>query len=78
MDFMSDNDTLSTHSTMSATTSSGLNSVGSALRTYVKLLSKDSFFYFRIIFYFILVVYIKQKIDLVEHFHLVQYHQKIV
>ena len=35
MDFMSDNDTLSTHSTMSATTTSGLNSVGSALRTYV-------------------------------------------
>lgn len=34
MDFMSDNDTLSTHSTMSATTSSGLNSVGSALRRY--------------------------------------------
>ncbi|CAF3359703.1 unnamed protein product [Rotaria sp. Silwood1] len=33
MDFMSDNDTLSTHSTMSATTSSGLNSVGSALRS---------------------------------------------
>ncbi|UJR36548.1 hypothetical protein I4U23_029268 [Adineta vaga] len=33
MDFMSDNDTLSTHSTMSATTTSGLNSVGSALRT---------------------------------------------
>ncbi|CAF4270386.1 unnamed protein product, partial [Rotaria magnacalcarata] len=30
MDFMSDNDTLSTHSTMSATTTtSGLNSVGS-------------------------------------------------
>ncbi len=44
MDFMSDNDTLSTHSTMSATTSSGLNSVGSALRTYVKLFSKDFFF----------------------------------
>ncbi|CAF3824073.1 unnamed protein product [Rotaria magnacalcarata] len=34
MDFMSDNDTLSTHSTMSATTTtSGLNSVGSALRS---------------------------------------------
>jgi hypothetical protein len=36
MDFMNDNDTLSTHSTMSATTTSGLNSVGSALRTYVR------------------------------------------
>ena len=37
MDFMSDNDTLSTHSTMSATTSSGLNSVGSALRRYINI-----------------------------------------
>jgi hypothetical protein len=47
MDFMSDNDTLSTHSTMSATTSSGLNSVGSALRTYVK------FLYFKILLFHI-------------------------
>ncbi len=74
MDFMSDNDTLSTHSTMSATTSSGLNSVGSALRTYVDK-NFNSFFLFVL---FCLVVYIKQKVGLVEHFHLVQYHRKIV
>jgi hypothetical protein len=75
MDFMSDNDTLSTHSTMSASSTSGLNSVGSALRTYV----------FRNLIpikypccFFSLGVYIKQKIGLVEHFPLVQFHQKIV
>lgn len=32
VDYMPDSDTLSTHSTISATTSSGLNSVGSVLR----------------------------------------------
>lgn len=74
MDFMSD-DTLSTHSTMSATTSSGLNSVGSALRTYE---NKNNFLLFQIFCLLVLVVYIKQKIVLVEHFHLVQYHQRIV
>jgi hypothetical protein len=34
IDFMPDSDTLSTHSTISATTNSGLNSVGSVLRRY--------------------------------------------
>lgn len=45
MDFLSDNDTLSTHSTMSATTTTGLNSVGSALRRCVSSRGKTSIFF---------------------------------